>query len=143
LIAAPLFARSIKIIVEPENAACLLQSAKLCCRSVIKGTLKTNMAGLACGEPSTVAWQRLCDHDVHFLSISDAAACAAIDLLRSSQALGATSSVGPSGAAGFAGFLSALKSNGLKEQLGLNEGSSVAVVGTESAVPAAAQQSGV
>lgn len=47
------------IVVEPDRAACLLASAELGERTAIPGELDTIMAGLACGEPSLLAWQEL------------------------------------------------------------------------------------
>src|SRR6202008_3086252 len=47
------------VIVEPENAACLFESAQTGALAVVGGALDTIMAGLACGEPSLLAWQEL------------------------------------------------------------------------------------
>ena len=47
------------VVVEPDRAACLLASAELGERTSVAGDLDTLMAGLACGEPSLLAWQEL------------------------------------------------------------------------------------
>ncbi|HYF08380.1 MAG TPA: diaminopropionate ammonia-lyase, partial [Acetobacteraceae bacterium] len=47
------------IVVEPEKAACLLASAEAGQPTAIEGELDTLMTGLACGEPSLLAWQEL------------------------------------------------------------------------------------
>jgi diaminopropionate ammonia-lyase len=66
------------IIVEPDNAACLLASARLGQVTTVAGTLDTIMAGLACGEPSLLAWQELERTPWAFMAIPDAAAADAL-----------------------------------------------------------------
>jgi diaminopropionate ammonia-lyase len=60
-------------IVEPDQAACLYQSA-LADDGTLKtvgGDLKTMMAGLACGEPNPFAWRILRDFAAGFISCPD------------------------------------------------------------------------
>lgn len=49
------------VVVEPENAACLYESMKYNDGKphTVSGSLNTIMAGLACGEPSPIAWSIL------------------------------------------------------------------------------------
>ena len=47
------------IVVEPENAACLIESARAGHEVTVQGDLETIIAGLACGEPSILAWKLL------------------------------------------------------------------------------------
>ena len=69
------------IVVEPDRAACLLASAELGEPATVPGNLDTVMAGLACGEPSVVAWEEL-DHAASaFLAIPDDAAVVCMRLL--------------------------------------------------------------
>ncbi len=65
------------IVVEPDRAACLLASAELGQPATVPGNLDTLMAGLACGEPSPVAWQELDHGAAAFMAIPDEAAVAA------------------------------------------------------------------
>ena len=61
------------VVVEPENAACLYETALKNdgkCHSV-KGDLDTIMAGLACGEPSPIAWEVLERQADFFLRVPD------------------------------------------------------------------------
>ena len=60
------------VVVEPDRAACLLASAELGQRATVPGNLDTLMAGLACGEPSVVAWQELDQAAAAFMAIPDA-----------------------------------------------------------------------
>ena len=87
------------IVVEPENAACLLASARAGESVAVDGDLDTVMAGLACGEPSLLAWQELERAAAAFMTIPDAAA---VDTMRWLAARGIVS--GESGAAGLAAF---------------------------------------
>lgn len=61
------------VIVEPSLADCLYHSAKVADGKAhnIEGDLQTIMAGLACGEPSPLAWEVLRDCADIFLSVPD------------------------------------------------------------------------
>jgi diaminopropionate ammonia-lyase len=116
------------IVVEPDRAACLLASAELGEATTIPGNLDTLMAGLACGEPSLIAWQEL-DHAASaFMSIPDEAAVASMRLLADQGIVG-----GESGVAGLAGCLLAAADPAARETLGLDAASRVLVFNTEGA----------
>lgn len=59
--------RPITIVVEPDKAACLFESARIADGKPhsVGGDLNTIMAGLACGDPSPIAWSIL-DHCADF-----------------------------------------------------------------------------
>lgn len=59
--------------VEPTRAACLFKSARAGDGRPrkVRGSLKTIMAGLACGEPSETAWKILRDYADFFVTASD------------------------------------------------------------------------
>ena len=116
------------IVVEPDRAACLLASAEAGAPTAAGGALDTIMAGLACGEPSLLAWQELERAAAAFLAISDPAAIAA---MRTLAALGIVS--GESGAAGLAGLLEAAADPQSRATLGLGPGSRVLLFSTEGA----------
>ncbi len=63
----------ISVVVEPSEAACLFESAKIGDGQPhnVGGDLATIMAGLACGEPSPVAWKVLWDCADAFLACPD------------------------------------------------------------------------
>ena len=116
------------IVVEPDRAACLLASAQQGQPATVPGNLDTLMAGLACGEPSVVAWQEL-DHAVTaFMAIPDEAAVACMRLLAEHRIVG-----GESGVAGLAGFLLAAADPATREVLGLDASSRVLAFNTEGA----------
>lgn len=59
--------RPVNIVVEPDRAACLFESARIAdgAPHSVGGNLDTIMAGLACGDPSPIAWSIL-DHCADF-----------------------------------------------------------------------------
>ena len=116
------------IVVEPERAACLLASARAGAMVSVPGDLDTIMAGLACGEPSLLAWGELGRAAAGFMAIPDAAA---ISTMRFLAAHGIVS--GESGAAGLAGFQLAWEDASARAALGLGTNSRVLAFNTEGA----------
>ena len=116
------------IVVEPDRASCLLASAELGEPTAIPGDLDTLMAGLACGEPSLIAWQELDRAAAAFMAIPDEAAVACMRLLRDCSIVS-----GESGAAGLAGYLLAAADPAARETLGLDTASRILLFSTEGA----------
>ena len=114
------------VVVEPDHAACLLASAVAGAPTVVHGDLETIMAGLACGEPSLLAWQELERAAFAFMSIPDEAAIACLRWLVAEGI-----AIGESGVAGLAGFLLAAADPAARKKLGLNSESRVLLFGTE------------
>jgi N-carbamoyl-L-amino-acid hydrolase len=69
------------IVAEPEQADCLLQSARLGRPARATGTVDSVMAGLACGETSPLAWRFLQPSVDLFVTVTDAQAEAAMRTL--------------------------------------------------------------
>lgn len=87
------------IACEPENAACLMESARAGVPVTLSGDMNTIMAGLRCAEPSPVAWPAIAAGIDAFVTVSDAKAVEAMrELQRERPPIGA----GPSGACGVA-----------------------------------------
>lgn len=118
------------VVVEPLTAACLLESARLGRATAVDGDLATLMAGLACGEPSLLAWKVLDRGADAFLAIPDAAAVAAMRLLASGRA-GATIVGGESGVAGLAGLTVLAARPDWRAAIGLDAASRVLLFGSE------------
>jgi diaminopropionate ammonia-lyase len=116
------------VVVEPDRAACLLASAELGEPTAIAGNLDTLMAGLACGEPSLVAWQELDHGAAAFMAIPDEAAVACMRLLAKQGIV-----AGESGVAGLAGCLLAAGDLAARETLGLDAMSRILAFSTEGA----------
>jgi len=116
------------IVVEPDQAACLLASAELGEPTAIAGDLDTVMAGLACGEPSLIAWAELSRAAAAFMAIPDEAAVACMRLLARHGIVS-----GESGVAGLAGCLLAAADPAARQALGLDAASRVLAFSTEGA----------
>lgn len=118
------------VVVEPERAACLLASAEAGEPVIVPGGLDTLMAGLACGEPSLLAWQVLERAAFGYLAVPDAAAVDCMRLLaRRTPAVVA----GESAVAGLAGLLLATGEGYARAALELAEDSRILLFGTEGA----------
>ncbi|WP_198374829.1 diaminopropionate ammonia-lyase [Neoroseomonas rubea] len=118
------------IVAEPDKAACLLASAEAGAPTTVPGDLDTLMAGLACGEPSLLAWQELERGAFAFMSVPDDSAVACM------KALAARTPpivAGESAVAGLAALLLAAREPFARTALGLDETSRVLIFGTEGA----------
>jgi len=118
------------IVVEPDRAACLLASAEAGQPTAVAGDLDTLMAGLACGEPSLLAWQELERAAFAFMAVPDAAA---VDCMRLLARREPKVVAGESAVAGLAGLLLAAREPFARTALGLEEDSRVLLFGTEGA----------
>ncbi len=118
------------IVVEPQLADCLFQSAVNNRATEVRITRETIMAGLSCGEVSQLAWEVLSPAADDFLTITDDLVAPVMAMLAHGE--GAIEA-GESAVAGLAGCLAACASPELKAGLGLNERSRVLVLGTEGA----------
>lgn len=116
------------VVVEPETADCLYQSAKAGRAVTVGGDLDTVMAGLACGEPSILAWKLLSVGADAFMTIPDQAAVRTMKVLAAMGIVG-----GESGVAGLAGFRAIARDPHLRAAIGLDERSRVLCYGTEGA----------
>jgi diaminopropionate ammonia-lyase len=116
------------IVAEPDRAACILASVELGQLTTIPGDLDTIMAGLACGEPSLLAWRELERAAAAFMAVPDEAA---IDCMRLLAKQGIVA--GESGVAGLAALLLAAADPAARETLGLTKASRVLLFSTEGA----------
>lgn len=128
--------RPITIVIEPENAACLYKSIAAGDGKphAVTGSLQTVMAGLACGEPNTIAWNILKDYAQMFTVCPDYAAARGMRIL--ANPLGGDPRVvsGESGAVGL-GLISLLAEDEslgeMAKKLKLNKHSKLLVISTE------------
>ncbi|OAI44005.1 hypothetical protein AYO38_10175 [bacterium SCGC AG-212-C10] len=117
--------------VEPETAACALESVIAGRMVTVPGPHTSAMAGMNCGTPSPVAWPAMRDGIDAFIAIADERAFQAMRLLAD---LGVTS--GETGAAGLGALIELLEGDGAaeaREKLGIDENSSILVLSTEGA----------
>jgi diaminopropionate ammonia-lyase len=122
---------AVKVIVaEPEKAACLLASAEAGEPVTVAGELDTLMAGLACGEPSLLAWQELERGAFAFMAVPDESA---VDCMRLLARRAPPVVAGESAVAGLAALLLAARDPLSRAMLGLDSESRVLLFGTEGA----------
>lgn len=123
----------IVVVVEPERADCLYQSAKAGRPTRSAGDLNTVMAGLSCGEVSELAWRILSEGAEFFQTITDSEAIAAMRLLADEGRAGARIVAGESAGAGLAGLLTAAADPHARRTVRLEPASRILVFGTEGA----------
>ena len=119
------------IVVEPDNAACLLASAQAGELVTIEGDLDTVMAGLACGEVSPVAWEVLRAGVDAFTTVSDHYALEGMKILACPDSDDAAIISGETGTTGLALLLAAKNSLSLSTALKLDCHSRVLILGSE------------
>lgn len=119
------------IIVEPDRAACLFESAKTGVATPVSIRDETVMAGLSCGEPSGMAWSILREEARDFLTIPDTVVAPAMRLLARSVGSDPSIEAGESAVAGFAAAIMAAQRSNLRQTLGLTENSVILVIGSE------------
>ena len=120
------------IVVEPELADCLFQSAVNNLATEVRITRETIMAGLSCGEVSQLAWEVLSPAADDFLTITDELVAPVMAMLARHNEGGGVEA-GESAVAGLAGCLAACASPQLKADLDFSARSRVLVLGTEGA----------
>ncbi|MEX3958882.1 diaminopropionate ammonia-lyase [Trinickia sp. EG282A] len=128
------------IVVEPQQADCLYQSALAGQPSRATGSVDSIMAGLACGETSPLAWKFLQPAVDEFMTIRDIDAIDAMRVLASGSEGDIPVVGGESGVAGLAGLAVLLRQPELASQAGLDRRSRVLVINTEGATAPAAYE---
>jgi len=125
--------RPVFIMVEPEQADCLYQSAVLGRPARATGSVDSVMAGLACGETSPLAWRFLEPSVDYFMTVRDDQAVAAMRRLAAGSAGDIPLVAGESGVAGLAGLVQLVQGAGAAADLGLDSNARVLFISTEGA----------
>ncbi len=124
------------IVVEPDQADCLYQSALANDGEPhsVKGDLDTIMAGLSCGDPSPIAWEILKENADCFMKVPDFIAAKGMRVYATPLNGDPFVLSGESGAVTLGTFASIMQYSELEElrkALNLNEDSQVLFVNTE------------
>ena len=119
------------VVVEPNNAACLFESALAGTPVAVHGELDTVMAGLACGEVSPVAWEILSQGVNDFAKMDDRFALESMTLLAKPAGGDKPIVSGETGAAGLGLLLAVQQSKDLARALGIDGQSRVLLLGSE------------
>lgn len=128
--------KPIFIVVEPNGAPCFYKSIELGKQTPVRitGDLPTIMAGLACGEPSQIAWQILSEDANAFLSCADDVARKGMRVLAKPLKDDSAIVSGESGAVTIGALFEILSQSELleiKNALALTKDSSVLLFSTE------------
>ncbi len=128
--------RPLLTVVEPTRAACYYQSIKAMDGKPHKvgGNLETLMAGLACGEPSTISWEILRDYADVFAACPDRVTVLGMRVLGNPLAGDDRVISGESGAVTLGLLINLLKQpelETLKETLNINSDSRILLFSTE------------
>ncbi|VVE75891.1 diaminopropionate ammonia-lyase [Pandoraea sputorum] len=121
------------VVVEPEQADCLYQSAIAGKAASASGSVDSVMAGLACGETSPLAWRFLQPSVDAFMTVTDAQAVQAMQRLARGTDNDVPFVAGESGVAGLAGLMLAAATPAMASALGLTSDSRVLLISTEGA----------
>ena len=124
------------IIVEPDHADCIFQTARAADGKLhaVTGDLSTIMAGLACGEPCTIGWNMLEKYADYFVSMPDYVAAEGMRILGNPTGTDERVISGESGAATTGFVTEVLRNRGMeeiKELLQLHEDARVLCFSTE------------
>ncbi|WP_133646573.1 diaminopropionate ammonia-lyase [Paraburkholderia flava] len=121
------------VVVEPQQADCLLQSALAQRAAHATGSVDSVMAGLACGAASPLAW-RFLEHSVDaFMTVTDDAAVRAMRIVAEGSARDVPIVGGESGVAGVAGLLALARDAASRERISLDAHARVLLINTEGA----------
>lgn len=127
------------IVAEPENAACLLASTEADRAVALPGACHSLMAGLACGEPSMLAWQVLAAACSGYIALPDHAVAPLMRRLadpppsKPNEPSEPAIVAGESAVAGLGGLAAAMAVPEIAAAFGLGPDSRVLVFGTEGA----------
>ena len=124
------------IVVEPDKAPCIFESALANDGKphTVTGALDTIMAGLACGDPSPIAWEILNEDADAFIIVPDYVAAKGMRMYATPLNGDPFIISGESGAVTLGAFASIMQYPELKElkdALGLNKDSQVLFINTE------------
>ena len=129
------------IVVEPQQADCLYQSAINGNAANATGSVDSVMAGLACGQTSPLAWRFLQPSMDFFLTIEDDEAIKAMGVLAAGNDEDMPLVSGESGVAGLAGLTHLMRDAGRRRKPGLGPRSKILLISTEGATaPSVYQQ---
>ena len=121
----------ITIVVEPDSAACVMESIKSGKIEKIDIKRESLMGGMSCGEVSLVPWEILKNSVKHCVSLPDEDIAKTMRLLGNSSFSDEKIIAGENSAPGLISLISSCEDQNIKEKLKLNNNSNVLVFGCE------------
>ena len=119
------------IVVEPDSAACVMESIKTGKIKKIDIKRESLMGGMSCGEVSLVPWEILKNSVKHCISLPDDDIAKTMKLLGNSSFSNDKIVAGENSAPGVISLIASCEDQAIKEKLDLNEKSNVLVFGCE------------
>ena len=119
------------IIVEPEDAECVLESIKNSKPTSINIKKESIMGGMSCGDVSTVAWDILKNSSNYCLSISDQGIASVVALLSNEEFSKNKIIAGECGVPGIISLISLMKDQEKIKDIGINKNSKILLIGCE------------
>lgn len=123
--------RPVTVIVEPDQCACWFESLVAGKPVAVTGDIESDMAGLACGEVSMIAWKILQTGADHMVTITDEAVPILMTYLAEKGSDARPIVAGETGISGLAGFIACAQDKDMRARLGLGPDSRIFVIGSE------------
>ena len=121
----------ITIVVEPDSAACVLESIKTGKIEKIDIKRESLMGGMSCGEVSLVPWEILKNSVKYCISLPDDDIAKTMRLLGNSTFSEEKIVAGENSAPGVISLIACCEDEKIKEKIGLSENSNVMLIGCE------------
>ena len=121
----------ITIVVEPDSAACVMESIKTGKIEKIDIKRESLMGGMSCGEVSLVPWQILRNSVKHCISLPDDDIAKTMKLLGNSSFSDEKIIAGENSAPGLISLIASCEDQSIKQKLKLDQKSNVLVIGCE------------
>ncbi len=119
------------LIVEPDSAACVMESIKTGKIEKIDIKRESLMGGMSCGEVSLVPWEILKNSVKHCISLPDDDIGKTMKMLGNSSFSEENIIAGENSAPGLISLIASFEDENIKEKLKLNKVSNVLIIGCE------------
>tara|TARA_S200000501_G_scaffold345219_1_gene357679 strand:+ start:2460 stop:3587 length:1128 start_codon:yes stop_codon:yes gene_type:complete len=121
----------ITIVVEPDSAACVLESIKTGKIEKIDIKRESLMGGMSCGEVSLIPWQIIKNSVKYCISLPDDNIGKTMKLLRNSSFSDESIIAGENSAPGIISLIASCEDEKIKQKLQLNKYSNILLIGCE------------
>ena len=121
----------ITVVVEPDSAACVLESIKSGKIEKIDIKRESLMGGMSCGEVSLVPWEILKNSVKYCISLPDDDIAKTMKLLGNASFSKEKIIAGENSAPGVISLITSCEDEKIKEKIGLNKDSNVMLIGCE------------
>ena len=121
----------VTMVVEPDSAACVLESLKTGKIEKIDIKRESLMGGMSCGEVSLVPWEILKNSVKHCISLPDDDIAKTMKLLGNASFSEEKIIAGENSAPGVISLITSCEDEKIKEKIGLNKDSNVMLIGCE------------